>query len=117
MFRINKKCIQAGAKTYQKIGKLPHTRVHNGGTWMCSLCGISFKKASQHGVVVVGARASCMGTNKIRAATHDSHCIHTADVEGGVRILFCSLCGAYGAHKAVRLKERSQPQNKAKGLA
>ncbi len=112
-----KKCVQMGTKSCQKIVKIPHTVVYACGTWMCSVRGASFKKAGRHGVAVVGGRTSCMGKYRIWEATHGSRCIHTAELEGGTCILFCSLWGAYGVHRAVRLKERCQPQDKAKRLA
>ncbi len=84
---------------------------------MRSSCRFAFEKANRHGVVVAGARASPRGKNKIKEATHYSHCIQAAAVEGGARILFCSLHGAYGARRAVSLKERYHAQDKAKRLA
>ncbi len=114
--RTNKTCVQLGNKPCLKAGKLPYTVVYTCGRLMCSSCGVSFKKTGKDGVAVVDGSTSYTGRYRIKEATHNRHCIHTAKVEGGADILFCSLGGADVAHRAVRLEERCQPQDKSKRL-
>ena len=107
------KCTFKLKKTYTQAtrvarpGVAPHTVVLHGGTWMCSSCGMCFKKRNKNGCVVGGSRdRACTGRCRIREEMHISHEVHTARTELGTLITFCSACGANGSEKVVLLKER-----------
>ncbi len=70
------------------------------------------------GIATTGrSTKSRIGRCRIKKATHASHCVHIAKTVSGAAIIFCSLCGAYGSQKAIKLRQACEPQDEAKRQA
>ncbi len=70
---------------------------------------MTFKKHRGTGVATPGR-----STKSCRGRCSESKCIRNVKTVSGARIIFCSLCGAYGSQKAIKLRHTCEPQDNPK---
>ncbi len=111
MFATKKTCVKAAGAP--KVGLAPHATVFTAGRGVCSACGATFTKHGSSGDArqehqIVHRKMQDKGSHSCEPL--HMHC----ETVSGAAITFCSLCGAYGSQKEIKLRQKCEPQDRAK---